>query len=235
MKDALAALYALQQVDSALLTARRRYDALDKGEAAQQAHDEAKANHDAADAELHRLSRELQASELEQKTVETKKKDFETKLYGGRVTAFKELEAMQAEIEALGRQRGKLDDKILELMDAVEEQRVVEASTRQVYEEAAKVLAEKQAAYKTTAVAIVKEMKRLAAEREERVTPVPAQLLRKYDNIRAHCKGVGIGKIEEGLCGACHTALPSKQINLVSSGEGLETCDNCARILCVIP
>jgi hypothetical protein len=235
MKEALAALYALQEVDSAMMAARRRYEALDRGDAAQQAHDAAKANYERANEELHRLTRELQASELELKGVEAKKKDFETRLYGGRITAFKELEAVQSEIEALGRQRSKLDDKVLTLMDEVERQRTIEADARRTYDEAAAALKQKLEHYQTTASAIASELKRLTAEREKRAAPIPPQLLRKYDHIRAHCGGVGIAKIEDGLCGACRTSLPSKQISVVSAGEGVETCDNCSRILCVIP
>src|SRR5437773_2512001 len=109
MNQALTALYELQQVDSALAAAHRKYQALDPGRAEQAAAESARVLYDRLTREHHDTATDLKDSELELQAVETKKKNFEIKLYGGQVQAPKELQAMEAEIEALGRQRARLD------------------------------------------------------------------------------------------------------------------------------
>src|SRR4051794_30537016 len=105
MKEKLADLYALQQLDSTLAVLQKQYSALDKGLAEQAALEAVRTAYAEVEAALHGVSADLHDSELEQKTVEAKRKDFETRLYSGKVTAAKELQAMQEEIEMLGRNR----------------------------------------------------------------------------------------------------------------------------------
>src|SRR5947209_20570505 len=101
MKEKLAALYALQQIDSALDALKRRYAALDPGRVEETAHQSAKGAHDEAASALHATTASLHDTELEQKTVEAKRSEYETKLYSGAVRVPKELSAMQEEIEML--------------------------------------------------------------------------------------------------------------------------------------
>src|SRR2546429_1144624 len=130
MNAALPALYELQLIDSALALATRQLKALDTGAREQAAADTARAAHESAAALLHETSGNLKDSELELQTVEKKRSDFEGKLYSGKVSAPKELSAMQEEIEALGRQRGKLDERILTYLEEIETRRTDEASTK---------------------------------------------------------------------------------------------------------
>src|SRR5690348_3402483 len=110
MKEKLAALYTLQQLDSTLDALKKQYAALDAGRAEEAVYREAKAARDEAEAGLHTTTTALRDAELEQKTVEAKRAEYETKLYSGSVRVPKELQAMQEEVEMLGRQRGKLDE-----------------------------------------------------------------------------------------------------------------------------
>lgn len=120
MNQALRDLYSLQQIDTALAAAQRQLDQLDPGSRERAAAVEARERHAQLDAAYHARHAELRDAELELRAVEEKRKQYERKLYGGQVHAFKELEAMQMEIEALSHQRGSLDERILTLMDAVE-------------------------------------------------------------------------------------------------------------------
>ena len=108
MNEALTALYALQQVDSALAAATKKLMALDSGKAEQAAAESSRANYEAVTHKYHSSSGSLKDAELELQGEEKKSKDFETKLYGGKVQNPKELQAIQEEIEALGRQRGRI-------------------------------------------------------------------------------------------------------------------------------
>lgn len=232
MNKALTALYALQQVDSALALAQRNYRALDPGRTEQAAAESARETHAHLSQASQETVRDLRDAELELKTVEGKKKDFEAKLYSGKVQAFKELEALQQEIEALGRQRGRLDEKILVLMEQVETQRAQEAEAKAKLDAAESALARKQAEHKAAARALAERIRALTAEREKRAAVIPPPLLKRYDALRAAKQGVGIARIEDGLCGACHTSLPTNLIRAVEETESVEICENCGRMLC---
>jgi len=120
MKEQLAALYALQKLDSGMDALLRKFGALDKGATEKAAFDAANAAYKELDHALHAISGMLKDTELEQKAVEEKRAAEEKKLYSGTVRNPKELTAMQEEVEMLARQRSRLDEKIILLMDEVE-------------------------------------------------------------------------------------------------------------------
>ncbi len=231
MNEALAALYALQQIDSALARANRKLQSLDAGQAEQATADTARAAFDQISQTAHNTHGSLKDSELELQSVEKKRKDHETKLYGGMIQNPKELSAMQDEIEALGRQQGKLDERILSLMEDVEKRRTEEAQAKDALDRAEAALTAKLAAYKAAARVLSKEIRSLTSQRSEAVKPIAPALLKRYDSFRAGKQGVAIGKLEDGRCGACHTNLPSNLIRRAETTESVELCENCGRML----
>ncbi|HZT41328.1 MAG TPA: C4-type zinc ribbon domain-containing protein [Chthonomonadaceae bacterium] len=232
MKEKLAALYALQQLDSALDALKKQYAALDPGRAEEAAYRAAKAAHDEADANLHTTTTALRDAELEQKAVEAKRTEYETKLYSGSVRVPKELQAMQEEVEMLGRQRGKLDEKILTLMDDLEGVRAREAEARQRLTETETALRAKRATYKQEAERMQAQARELAAQRKQAAAAVAPDLIRRYESLRAMKGGVAIAPLEDNnACGGCKMGLPSQLVHRVRVGTTLEFCDNCGRIL----
>ncbi len=232
MKEALIALHHLQQVDSAIALAVRRMKALDDGSAEKMAMESARTAHDEASSRLHKTSADLHDAELEQKSVEDKKRDYESRLYGGRVTAFKELESMQQEIEALGRRRSHLDDRILELMDTLDLHRDEEKSSSSASTAAEAAFAAKAKAFKAATAKYTSELKVLRPERDKLAEPVAAPLLKRYEAIRVSKLGVGAARILDGICEGCKTTLPAQSIEDVVDKGVLRTCDSCGRILC---
>jgi uncharacterized protein len=234
MKAELTALYTLQQLDSALDHLKRDFAALDSGQAEKTASAAAKAAYEEAAATLHADSAALKDAELEQQSATDKKADYEKKLYGGVVTNPKELMAMQAEIEMLDRQRARLDEKILALMTALESHRVREAETKKAYDAAKRALKAKQTQYRTLAEEITQQARALIAARPKQVKPIPPDLLKRYDALRATKGGLAIVPLEDGnACGGCKMGLNTMLVTLVREGDKIEVCQNCKRILCI--
>jgi predicted nucleic acid-binding Zn-ribbon protein len=117
-------------------------------------------------------------------------------------------------------------------MDDVERLTPVEAAAQAVMEKARKAHEAKLAAHAKRTGLLNAKLQELERQREDRLPAVPADLLRRYDNIRSHAHGVGIGRIDSGRCGACHTNLPAQTVHCVKHDLGLRTCDNCGRMLC---
>jgi len=233
MNPALPDLYALQEVDSALAAAYKQYRALDQGQAEKAAADAARVAFDEIAHTHHTTAGSLKDAELELQSLEARKKDHESKLYGGKITVFKELTAMQDEIASLGRHRALLDDKILELMEEVEAHRAQEAEAKTKLEAAEAAFAEKQTRFKAAGRHLAKEIKTLTAKREESLKPIPPAILKRYEAIRTAKQGVGIGKVVRGTCGGCGTNINSGAVSRAQDTQGIEVCDNCGRILYV--
>ncbi len=233
MKEQLAALYALQQQDSKLEALKRQFALLDSGKAEKTAYDAADAADKEAAAALSTASGELKDTELEQEQVETKRKEYETKLYSGKVTNPKELQAMQDEVEMLGRMRTKLEDKVLVLTEQVENRKKEHTVTSSAAKKSKAALKAKIAAYKAIAESVRVEAQEVVDQRQTFVTGIPAPLLKRYDVMRTSKAGIAIVNIEDKIaCGGCKMALPSSLITRVREGSNLEYCQNCGRILC---
>src|SRR5690242_16149126 len=115
-----AELLRLQDLDSRIDALRREKAALDSGAALKEERDRAVAAAADAEARLHQLQAEQASAELELQSLEQKTATVRKKLYDGKVTIPKELTAMEHEIEMFGRQRGRLDERILTLMDDIQ-------------------------------------------------------------------------------------------------------------------
>jgi len=233
MNPSLTDLFELQKVDSALRLATRRLKALDEGAAERSAAETARELHERLSRTFHDTSGDLKDAELEVQGVDKKRKDFESKLYGGSVQNPKELQSIQQEIEALGRQKEKLDEKIIALMDQVETRRKEEADSKAQRESTEAAHTTKQAEWKKASAALNKEIKKLTAQRDQLAKPIPPAMMKRYDAFRTAKQGVGIARIEGNLCGACHTNLPSNLIRRVKDSDSIELCENCGRMLCI--
>jgi predicted nucleic acid-binding Zn-ribbon protein len=232
MKDDLIALLGLQRLDSALARLQQEYGALDRGEEEQKALEAAQAAEAGAEAALHSANGEMRDAELELKTVETKRAEVEKKLYSGTVRVPKEMQAMQEEIEMLARQRARLDERILTLMDLVETRKREAAEARTLRSQADEKLKQKKTDYRQTAERMVTEAKAFAAERGTAAKSIPPALLKQYDHLRATRGGLGVVPlVEQRSCGGCRMALSSNFIEEVKAGTAPAICENCGRIV----
>lgn len=233
MKEQLADLYALQKIDSGMDALKRKFAALDKGAAEKTAYDAANAAFKELDAALHGVSGMLKATELEQKAVEEKRASEETKLYSGTVRNPKELTAMQEEVEMLARQRGRLDEKIILLMDEVEMAKQHQVAAKKTLSAARAALKAKLAVAQTASDEMSAMAQKLTAYRKEAEKKISAPLLQRYNTLRAANQGVGIAAVVDGnTCDGCRMGLPSQIVTRLRLGKDIETCLNCGRMLC---
>jgi predicted nucleic acid-binding Zn-ribbon protein len=55
--------------------------------------------------------------------------------------------------------------------------------------------------------------------------------LELYEHLRRRKNGVAVAKLEEEMCGACHTAVAIGILNNVRYSDELLNCPSCGRIL----
>ncbi len=231
VSDDLAILYEVQQADIELARLQAALAGLDAG-------DELAAQAAEAEAELAKLREELHATEnesmdrdLELKALEEKRERFQRELYSGAVRNPRQLSDLEREVQMLSREIGKVEDRILELMELLESKRSSiqerEAELKSVHERVAAA----RSKYETTGSRLQREIAELEARREERASGVGARLLKRYEQIRVRQGNLGLVRVTGTTCAGCRIALPSETVKGLKAGRRDLTCENCARLL----
>lgn len=159
--------------------------------------------------------------------------DVDQRLYSGTVTSPRELQAMQADLDMLRRQRSELEDRELEVM---EQREGAEAELADVEAAIDEVVAEVRRLESMIGAAEAELDAELAAEqaaRDSLAAGVRDVLLRDYEQRRARNRGVGIARLVGVTCQACHLTIPSTEAERIrkAAGEEVASCDNCGAIL----
>ena len=232
----MIALLAVQDIDTARdqvrhqrqhHPARARLAALDTADAAA-----AKATA-AVEATLAEVEQRQSHLEAELATTEQRRADHSRRLYGGEVSASRELQALTVDIESLGRRASDLEDAVLAVL---EEREPLDATLATFAAERADRGAQRVAAVAELAqgeAALDAEMAGLDEQRAAAAAVVPPDLLATYDRIRARLGGVGAAPLVGNHCGGCHLVLPATELDRLKyqPDDAVITCDNCGRIL----
>lgn len=233
---ALDDLLVVQEHDSAIDRLRARREKLpERGQLA-----ERQAETGELDAQLAQLRGERDAVAREERqyddnvtALETRIGEVETELYSGRTTAPRELQALQADLEMLKRQRNSVEDQEL---DAMERREGYDGEIAQLEEKLAEIRADVEhlgAAIAEQEGTIDAELTSEQGGRDSAAATVPAEMLDLYEGIRARSGGVGAARLVGGTCQGCHLALPAMEVDRIkklSPGEVVR-CDQCGAIL----
>ena len=187
---------------------------------------EAKARRDEVADRQAAVERELAASE-------TRIGEIDKRMFSGDITASRELQAMQGEIDSLKERVSHLEDRALE---AMEEREPLDTEVDRMLGQAG-VLEEQAARLRSAIAAAEAEIDNgLSVERATRATVaegLPPDLAAHYERLRARLGGVGAARLEHGTCMGCHLKLPATEVDRLKRLEpdSLVFCDQCGRIL----
>jgi predicted nucleic acid-binding Zn-ribbon protein len=158
------------------------------------------------------VARREKALDDEARSLEAKAADMEKRLYSGSVSSPRELQAMQADVEALRRHRREVEDRELELIverEGLDEQLAAVDARHAEIDGLRAELAGSLAAEET---AIDAGLATETTARAELVAALPADLVSLYERIRVKNDGVGAGKLVGHTCQGCHLALPAVEV-----------------------
>jgi predicted nucleic acid-binding Zn-ribbon protein len=171
--------------------------------------------------------------EEELRALEARVGDIEGKMYGGTVSASRELQAMAGEVESLKKRRSTLEDHVLEAMD---EREPIDAEVRQLEDAQVEATGEADGLRSR----ILEEEAELDGEeareldtRAALVASVPASLLEQYERIRSRSGGIGAARLVGSSCSGCHLSLPAVEVDRLKRAgpDDVILCDQCGRIL----
>lgn len=228
----IAKLYELQKIDTTWEKVRRRLVQL-RGLLVESAELQAKRQHLAvAEAERQQWHARQTNAELEAQSLAERITATESKLMSGQVRNPKELEALQASLEALRRQQVGVENEGVEALLKVEEGKgVVDAAQselttleRKWQSDQAQLLAEENK--------LKKAFLQLKKQREEVSSAVGEEWVKRYDDLRQRKAGVAIAGLERNMCGACHVAVPTGVLSAArSQSTNPVLCPSCGRML----
>ena len=233
MNEELKKIAKVQKVDTAINELKRKFASIDPGRGPMAAVEAAKAALEEAASAHKTLRQEAEDLELSTKGIEQKIESEQKRLYSGGVYNAKDADAIDREVANLKARRAKNDERLLELWEEVPPAKAAEESAQEKLKEAEARLSEYRAKYDTFRVEFDTRMKDLVAKRDAVVAAADAALLKKYEQNRDKRHGVGVSLVVDGLCTACSTPVPKKQLGDVVAGHALETCQNCGRFLYV--
>ena len=178
---------------------------------------------------LEDLKRQQRSHEWEIDDLTSKITAAEQKLYGGRVGNPKELASLQHEVKTLKSKRTRVEDKVLEIMEQIEQ---AESGVMSLGKEL-KALESDWQSQQQRLSREMDELKLVLADlkhkRGTQLASIDPQAIALYDRIKKQ-KVTAVAKVEQGICQGCRISLSATQLQQVRTG-GLMQCSNCGRIL----
>ncbi len=234
IKDDMAVLLLLQQVDSAIDEREALLAEIDDGTASGQALEAAQAALDEAAATLKSLQSQHRDLELELQSVDDEKKEKHDRAYSGMVSDPKELTSLEAKIDELGRNTNRVEDLILDKLEEVEQAQASVDSATALRDETTVTRDEIIAVYDHQTQKARAELDVERAKRDELLPDVSPAVLAQYDTLRGRLGGIAIVAVAaDGVCTGCSVSVSRANIMRVELGNVIVKCESCRRMLCV--
>jgi len=177
---------------------------------------------------LQRLQRNLDARLAD---LDAKLKPLETKMYDGSVRNPKELTDMQKELDHFKKQRSKLDDEGLDLIEAVDETAKLLAQQRETLRRTEANWQQEQRELIERKSTAESEYATLEGQRGSQTAEMDRGMLGLYETLRVSKAGRAVALVVRGQCQGCHITLPTHLVQRLRGGGVLVQCPNCERIL----
>jgi predicted nucleic acid-binding Zn-ribbon protein len=205
-----------------------------RGELAKVHDQRERASEDLATSKAHAgdIQRELTKVEDEVSKVEVRRtRDVERLESGGGLS--RELQALQAEIEALERRRDNLEEAALEVMERLDEAQNEAKGHAALVTSFGEQIAELEAGLAKETAQIDKEEAEESALRAEAVAGLDTGLVTLYERLRVKGGGVGAAALRGRRCMGCQMELNPGDLAVIAAAgpDDVVRCEECGRIL----
>lgn len=146
------------------------------------------------------------------------------------VTSKQAMEAIQNELAAAKVRKSDLEDRSLEVLDAMELAATGIADAGALEAERAAERAAAEAARTARETALQQELERLGVARAAEAADVDKDVLRSYEAARRKAWPV-LARAEIKSCPACRIVIPPQKWNEINTAKKIVPCGSCHRIL----
>jgi uncharacterized protein len=226
-----ATLYQLQQLDLELERLIAEQQALESSLQGDSVLKRLRAEHTIAQHQLHLGLQAQKEAEWALEELDRRMRLQEQRLYSGVVTNPKELYALQQEVQHLRAQQNRQEEMALEVILATESLQEVANSKAEALRQAEEKWAEANAAGMIRRDQLDVKQQELLANREQFVSDIDANLLKRYEALKRTKQGRAISKVDQNSCQWCRVILTPSELQRVRVNTDLQMCSNCGRIL----
>jgi predicted nucleic acid-binding Zn-ribbon protein len=159
--------------------------------------------------------------------------ELEKRMFGGQVSAARDLQAMDEEVKHLKQHISELEDREIEIMEELEP---IDAELDSTAGERTSLRHDRERLRQAVAAAVVTidaDLISQSAGRQAAAATVPPDLLARYEKLRTTLSGTGAARLVGGSCSGCHLSLPSMEVDRIRKAppDEIILCDQCGRIL----
>ncbi len=168
------------------------------------------------------------------KELELASEDEAVKKHQKELNAIKKNEAykvMLKQIEDAKKEKQRLEDEILEIMQKNEDLKKGFDDDKVKIEQGKETMNKEINSLNEEIKHLLEKIEELVQKRSSYINKIPQKYFKKYEKIRDNRGGRVVVRIEENSCGGCHLSLLPQSINEAMKDEELVTCQNCGRIL----
>jgi len=179
--------------------------------------------------EKENLEKDLRSKERKLQVIEEDLKKLRGRIY--EIKTQKEMVSLDAEIKKNEEEKSKLEDGILQLMDANDElYNKINSFSKELEEELVE-LKKTEAETNQKIELNTNKLTTALKERKEISEKISKNMLALYEKIRANKNNLAVVPIKNGVCQGCFVTLPPQLVNEVKEGSKIVRCESCIRIL----
>lgn len=230
MKDNIKKLILLQECDKKIKSVNTKIDDIPVRigkleEIFHEAADVFKAKFDKLDT----MKKERRSLEQAVQDIESKAEKSQIKL--NNIKSNKEYTAALKEIDDLGKEKTKLEDRIIQIMEDIDEMDKKCASVKEDQEEHKKEFESEKREIEQELQILNEEAEKLNRQRAEYHNAVDPELLKSYDFLRDRRGGLAIGAVINSICQSCHLEIPPQKFNELIKCDTMMSCPHCNRFI----
>lgn len=143
----------------------------------------------------------------------------------------KEYQSMLKEIEAFEGKNSRMEDETISLLEELDQLEAVVKTGEAELEAHRLRYEEEKGGLETELNALAGELALCVQKGNELRKEIPADLLRKYEQIKSAGRGVAVVAVWKEICDGCHMSIPPQLYNELQKTAILTTCPNCNRII----
>jgi len=179
--------------------------------------------------ELKQIKKEKRKKEREIEDIDLLLSKYEGEKY--KVKSQGEFAALEKEINEAKKNKTKIEDILLELMEKEEKDMVDFPSFKKGAAEKKENLKKKRDTVVINLENTTKEEKDLKNERVKLTSQLNFVLLNQYTQLSKGKKGPIVVPMEDGVCEGCNMRVSPSLMGKIKKGEEIVYCENCSRIL----
>jgi len=230
LKDKICLLIQLQHCDNRIREIRKRKEGgplkIKKAE------DELRNSESEIEEERSRLDGlKKERRKIEQEVQELDGKVEKSSVKLSQIKSNKEYTAALKEIDDLKKQKFITEDKIIAMMEKIDDMEQGAAQHDSRLKELRAELEKNKRQILAEIAELDKELAALEEKRQAFIKDLDAALLKKYLFLQERRNGLAVSAVVTGVCQTCHLGIPPQKFNELIRGNALMTCPHCHRIM----